>query len=626
MGELELPSRLDGLHAWALLALVSLFCFRSSLDRWANGYLVSSAEDGMKAALRTKAIAKLNQEGRAVWAGAIWVAVSAFRTDQPEMVYDPVLLALVFVVAPLTLLTWSPESHARFGWINQVAQHVWLVTRLVGPGARIEEQKVAMFVAGALIWNELSISSFGMLLFNHALTNLIVLSFLSLVAPTSLLLSVLMISFFCYRRSRPLEDADELPQNLSGLTIKCAELVRVVLESGDELCQANVEALEQMLGLLTGKETTEKTSKEPPKPGSMTESSSGQGGGTGFDVQRTQSGHSMADWNVAALPNGEAHTESSVFDDFLSTPLDSDEWILDSCFGATDTQPEIFPDSLDAKPEPSALNEFQKRPRDEAPAAKPEESPTLPHAEQLVRMSFDAMAQVDVSTGMILWANTAFGELTRIVGGGNPVLGAQCLHGRFLGQVSLQSRLLHDTFGTGGNAVEVWSASQLAGDAPQTVALWVLHSSDASIPAASSMYNSPQYNTHNTSPSPSPSLAQSPAASEHDHGSEDSAGYPAASRYTNTTTRVLYGAGSGACVQPGRGVRQAVLLWRRYGKKNITSLKPPQHGIPGTIERIYYKCYHAGCAARLRVDMDPVTGQSVSVDPSGVHNHVVTTL
>eukprot|EP00656_Telonema_subtile_P014447 TRINITY_DN17409_c0_g1_i1.p1 TRINITY_DN17409_c0_g1~~TRINITY_DN17409_c0_g1_i1.p1 ORF type:complete len:173 (+),score=28.81 TRINITY_DN17409_c0_g1_i1:47-565(+) len=97
------------------------------------------------------------------------------------------------------------------------------------------------------------------------------------------------------------------------LTIKCAELVRVVLESGDELCQANVEALEKMLGLLTGKETVQKGRQKV--SAGLTESSSGRGGGTGVDGLRT-----AADWNAGGLSSGDAHIQApSLFEDFLLT-------------------------------------------------------------------------------------------------------------------------------------------------------------------------------------------------------------------------------------------------------------------------------------------------------------------
>eukprot|EP00656_Telonema_subtile_P047344 TRINITY_DN542_c0_g2_i7.p1 TRINITY_DN542_c0_g2~~TRINITY_DN542_c0_g2_i7.p1 ORF type:complete len:622 (+),score=138.04 TRINITY_DN542_c0_g2_i7:129-1994(+) len=589
-------------------ALPVLLWFQGSLDTWANRYLTLSSEDGMKATVHMQAIEKLNQEGRLAWVGVPAIAVVAFLTRQPGLAQDLVLLALAFIVAPLALLTSSTEASARFGWVTRIVQHAWLAARILIPLAaqpEVQVERIILFVALQFMWHEVSISSFSELLFNHCLTNLIVYSLINVSAPTCPLLSLFMISIFWYRRSRPLEDANELPQNLSGLTMKCAELVRVVLESGDELCQANVEALEQMLGLLTGKETAEKDGCQKVSPeGSVSESLTGQGCGTGTgEVQLSGDGWNMPEiWDVVE--------SSSVLEDSPLTrpmsPLSEDDWILDSC------KDDILP-AADSVPETqhSPLDFPQKRPREELALdiptytirppshSLPLSEQALPHSEQLVRMSFDAMAQLDPHTGTILWTNTAFEELTKMVGGGDQVLGLQCLHGRFLTQVTADLQCATELFGgVGCNPMEVWSASQLAGPAAQQVLLWVLHSS----------------------PVGSAGVSQSGSAGV---SGSATAGYSTAAQCTDPQSRVLYNTGPTG----GRGSRQAVLLWRRYGKKTITATSSADTTtMSGTIERVYYKCYRKSCAARLKIDSDPVTGEAVTIEPTGAHDHVVNML
>eukprot|EP00658_Telonema_sp_P-2_P010666 TRINITY_DN14024_c0_g1_i1.p2 TRINITY_DN14024_c0_g1~~TRINITY_DN14024_c0_g1_i1.p2 ORF type:complete len:100 (+),score=23.09 TRINITY_DN14024_c0_g1_i1:207-506(+) len=87
--------------------------------------------------------------------------------------------------------------------------------------------------------------------------------------------------------------------------------------------------------------------------------------------------------------------------------------------------------------------------------------------------------------------------------------------------------------------------------------------------------------------------------------------YPAAANHTDPTVRVI------PILSAKTGTkRPAVLLWQQHGKKKATLGQR-------RIERRYYKCYVAGCKARLKLQVDEQTGEQLDVSPSGMHNHAV---
>eukprot|EP00656_Telonema_subtile_P041426 TRINITY_DN4659_c0_g1_i3.p1 TRINITY_DN4659_c0_g1~~TRINITY_DN4659_c0_g1_i3.p1 ORF type:complete len:131 (+),score=26.55 TRINITY_DN4659_c0_g1_i3:186-578(+) len=102
-----------------------------------------------------------------------------------------------------------------------------------------------LFFFGTMLFHcEVSVSSLSMLLFNHAISNFTVLLLCESKSHGCLLMSALTVMFFCYRRSRPLDSGEQ-----SELTAKCASLLRLVLESGDDLCADSQETLQEVIAL-----------------------------------------------------------------------------------------------------------------------------------------------------------------------------------------------------------------------------------------------------------------------------------------------------------------------------------------------------------------------------------------
>lgn len=247
------------------------------------------------------------------------------------------------------------------------------------------------------------------------------------------------------------------------------------------------------------------------------------------------------------------------------------------------------------------------------------------------------MAQLDLNTGAVLCANQSFSELTRLVGGGNQMLGLECLAGAFLEQIPRGLRYVHASIGVGPQAIELWSATQLLGMQGQEIVVWVIHRSMP--PTASANMTSqiqpttdPRKHTriipteptmhqmappfHSTFPR-DVSAPQMVATQMPNRKIEPPESYPKAEEYTNLESKIL-------CNDPlvsGRGRRQVQMLWRKYGERSLQNRK--RKSGCSAFDRCYYKCTQKYCPAKLKVDLVPETGERLSITASGIHNHQI---
>eukprot|EP00656_Telonema_subtile_P049046 TRINITY_DN6018_c0_g1_i1.p1 TRINITY_DN6018_c0_g1~~TRINITY_DN6018_c0_g1_i1.p1 ORF type:complete len:420 (+),score=46.08 TRINITY_DN6018_c0_g1_i1:98-1261(+) len=215
------------------------------------------------------------------------------------------------------------------------------------------------------------------------------------------------------------------------------------------------------------------------------------------------------------------------------------------------------------------------------------------HAERLVQMSFDAMAHVCCHSGAVIWTNNAFNNLVSAVGHGNSGLGLQTLRVQFLQHLPRGMCSKFGTVSVDSGSIELWSATQVAGDQGQEVVLW-----------------SVQCPTDHASRA---KLCRAPKAVGPVH---DQKPFPRAVDYTDIKCEIQREGPTkrGCLVQ---------MLWRKYGQKKL--LPPPViegSGPPHVLlNRLYFKCTQQGCDAKMRVDAARETGDFVCVSASGVHNH-----
>eukprot|EP00656_Telonema_subtile_P012604 TRINITY_DN16355_c0_g2_i3.p1 TRINITY_DN16355_c0_g2~~TRINITY_DN16355_c0_g2_i3.p1 ORF type:complete len:650 (+),score=155.40 TRINITY_DN16355_c0_g2_i3:139-2088(+) len=577
-----------------IAAATWIACSRTRLDQWVvSKLLLCPNEDNIQSILRIKTVEKQNLEGRKMWVGVALLLVSGVsRMDVVGYVY-------VALIVPLALFSCDTSFHHKYGLVNQALQLAWLAVRLAMPNSNVDEEVGLFFTTMAVfLWNEVSMRSFSAVLLNHTLVNLAVAMFHNNV-PTSLMLSLVMISVFCYRRSRGPDSCADLghtcSKELANLKSTCSGILKLVLQSGDELCDDSTELLQEMLLLVT-----DGAQVELGGVGSGTSSELGAGTGSGFMVPTCSYG------GQPPLPRDPGlNILAGMALDSDSSP-DSTHTAGSSPRTQQVSRPEHSPGfpSLDSPPFPRHC-----LPMGTARHTQPQ--PMLPFAEELVRLSFDAMAQVQVNTGVVLWANQAFGELTHMVGGGDTMLGLQCLQARFLQQLSHQVHCLQDTVGRGSTQTQLRSASVLAGPPGEELVLWVLQSPIVR----------PQLGGGGCTPpnSASDSEADTCPATQHTVPAPG-LGFPAASEHLDPLAKVT----ADPSTRTGRGRRPTLMLWQKYGQKALYN-GAGQNGSSGsTVERLYYKCYKAGCKARLKIDVVQATRERVDVVASGVHCHHVT--
>jgi hypothetical protein len=216
---------------------------------------------------------------------------------------------------------------------------------------------------------------------------------------------------------------------------------------------------------------------------------------------------------------------------------------------------------------------------------------TQQYAELFVGMSFDAMAQMDISTGCIHWSNRSFEALVGAVGNGDFTAGLQSLQSTFLRQVPFGMNCSFGTIQMQQTMVDIWSATHLL--QPSTV-LWVLHRNFAQSPQTQSQ--PPQ------SPCHSATVNEEPIEFQDQLGIAD------------PTVRVR------DLNHTGRAKKQIHMLWKKYGEKNMHGTGGDEVTI-GDCDRLYYKCYRKGCPARLKVDVARDTRATLAVATTGTHDH-----
>jgi len=100
------------------------------------------------------------------------------------------------------------------------------------------------------------------------------------------------------------------------------------------------------------------------------------------------------------------------------------------------------------------------------------------YSREFLSMSFDAMALLDLTTGVVPWQNPVFQELAHNVGEGDPDHGLRILQSLFLNSCSRQLTRSEACVPIGTQTVQLRSAIQTHGPSSHGVALWVIHVSE----------------------------------------------------------------------------------------------------------------------------------------------------
>jgi len=370
---------LVSLSVGAVVSLSFVLLFRAQIDRWAfSRFLLSPWEDSLSISLRSQQLEQKNAHGRNAWAMivATWISIVmlsqvfdfqwlsqwdefpvsndfrpwAFRSwasddlDLPNWFYT-------LTVVPCALATSSAAMHAKYGWLNQVIQVVWLVARFGSAnsylGSADQNERMLGYAAMIFIWNEFALRSLSMLLVNHIL----VLTLLPLIwhftgnVNGSLIesnfrlqdrmhmhvpvVSAVMIVVFCYRRYRPNELNVPLPE-LRAIKSRCAQLLSLLLQS-DAItsCRDNVDILSSALGVLTNKEHDSVQNCQQ-QTGTASRSEASTAGGTGTGAH--------------ALPEGEVEDLVSLWFDALdSSEVDPDLIAFSDCIAPANSSALVVP-------------------------------------------------------------------------------------------------------------------------------------------------------------------------------------------------------------------------------------------------------------------------------------------
>jgi hypothetical protein len=176
----ELGSSVEvaALSAGAALILTLILCFRTKIDRWAfERFLLSPSECNMSMSLRVRRLEQQNTASRLTWVMLVYMTlfiVLVVVLGGEYDVFEAPVLVLMLVVVPTAAATSSAELHAKYGWVNQVLHIGWIITRFTtrtSSGTLYQNQKMAILCGIMIIftWNELSLRSLSMLLFNHVL-------------------------------------------------------------------------------------------------------------------------------------------------------------------------------------------------------------------------------------------------------------------------------------------------------------------------------------------------------------------------------------------------------------------------------------------------------------------------
>eukprot|EP00656_Telonema_subtile_P013717 TRINITY_DN1696_c0_g2_i1.p1 TRINITY_DN1696_c0_g2~~TRINITY_DN1696_c0_g2_i1.p1 ORF type:complete len:539 (-),score=60.77 TRINITY_DN1696_c0_g2_i1:70-1686(-) len=438
---------------------------------------------------------------------------------------DPFLLAFGAFVLPLALLTCKSDINAPTRTMNQTAQQMLLGGCLVLPSmSDVGTGQIFLVLLFMFAWNELTVRRFRVLLFNHAVTTTLFLTLQHDAAPLCSGLSVLMIAISCLRRAslRSMPEEECTDPQLSGLSTLCENLVRLVLDGGDDLCQDSKESLHEVISLISG---------TPHQVSELSCSHIGQGSGSGYEHPSPCGPegpglHLLA--GVALEPSREED-----FDGF-NGPV-------------------------------AIATKIEEAMRIQHPESEQE---TSPYTKELVNMTFDAMAEVQMCDGMIMWANQSFYQLATAVGNGSQEQGIKSLQEKFFQSPTADIQCSMHSFKLGSSPVDIWSVCRLVGSPGQERVLWVINKGLMLL---------------------GPGLQPEPAAPETpEELSASHTEFPKASDYIDPQVRIMCDLEE---CGTGRGRRQVQMLWRKYGEKNL--LKPAKLGgdvlQPRMLDRQYYK-------------------------------------
>lgn len=246
--------------------------------------------------------------------------------------------------------------------------------------------------------------------------------------------------------------------------------------------------------------------------------------------------------------------------------------------------------------------------------------------ESMVQMAADAMAIVNVETGMATCANAAFFNLVIKLGAGDYALGDIALRSKFLQNIPQHPQTLCDTVGP--NALRVQSHTKHAGPPGSQVILWTIRQYETlpynGIAQSQPLQVQPSQPNPPLPPPVPPNIQQTHPVQRPTSMMSTSA------NVTSEQTRAI-----GASAQDTANVNLKVLtnyhpqtqepsyqkLWRQYGEKPVLKASPkfPR----SSLKRRYYRCFKKDCPARLKVDVYVATGEQVSIQTSGLHSHNV---
>eukprot|EP00658_Telonema_sp_P-2_P024828 TRINITY_DN1998_c0_g6_i3.p1 TRINITY_DN1998_c0_g6~~TRINITY_DN1998_c0_g6_i3.p1 ORF type:complete len:647 (-),score=102.14 TRINITY_DN1998_c0_g6_i3:343-2283(-) len=527
---------------------------------------------------------------------------------------DKLHLLGAIVVLPLCL-TWKP-SHLG---ASQVAMHLVLLTNLANLPSSHEEAPVTLFACSMLAWNEVTLRSLSMILLNATLANGAMLCFLGRDARVAFCAigSLAAILIFVLRRSTTGASflAEwELPSNLS-----------ILIDDADLTCQPTLSCSSSGKGTGHGGERPSQLGRlnnVGPSPGLSMLAGAALGRRDGNICDAIQ--HATDAMHEQHERHGQHPTQ-------LTTQPSTDV----PYFPRTEYPLPSFDPGL--KPD-RAPGSTMLRPSFYTPTPSLQEPPQ-PGMQQymwnselllkMVSMSFDAMAQVDMRTGSLIWGNRTFQQLTLVVGAGDPEAGFQSLQALFLQRVP---RTLHCSFATmrtQSSTLELWSATEISGSCPgaNDVVLWSIHQpisppqqQPPTRPSPAQSPHSPRFG-HLRGPKPLSRLyepqeqRETPGAPEEMNGN-----FPPASDHANPNLMILSDHGHQTS---GKGKRHVLNLWRKYGEKTVQRPGSWVDPAQSTCDRLYYKCYRKDCKARLKVDLLPQSGDRVTVSAYGVHCHHV---
>eukprot|EP00658_Telonema_sp_P-2_P008729 TRINITY_DN132_c0_g1_i1.p1 TRINITY_DN132_c0_g1~~TRINITY_DN132_c0_g1_i1.p1 ORF type:complete len:572 (-),score=163.90 TRINITY_DN132_c0_g1_i1:73-1788(-) len=471
---------------------IGLLAFYDRVDEWAAATLLSiPREDNIVATARSATLQKQNSELRKMWVGSVIVmTTSLLRT------VDHFSGCFVCVVLPMAAMTVSTSANSKWGWLNQGMQFVWLARRMALPHALLgPEAKLFFTVMSAHLWNEFSLEGFCAIFVLHAATNLTVLLTSPDQLSRSMMLSLAMLTLFVYRRRAPPSSGNKGAQQQDGLEIaddrsRSMQLISTALESKDRMSPASKQALLDLQELLSSATAFAAPFEFPVQTCSDSSSESKLSTGTGVGAVQASSTFQPPNLDILAAtalqrvpslqmrlqqPGPEICAAPDQFDhQYRSQGSSLDAWSLAQL--QHKQQPQSYNSTVRfppiARQQPMAVGPYS------AGLPIPLGWPTpIAYSEQLVRLSFDGMAQVQVRTGAMLWTNQAFVRLCKLIGGGQLEAGLVSLHDRFCQDLSTEAQCLHSTFGAGDKGFRLWSTTTIVGPPGQEVMLWVLHHS-----------------------------------------------------------------------------------------------------------------------------------------------------